>query len=329
MRVCIFGAGAGGGHFAVRLARAGQEVSVVARGANLNAIRTHGLTLKSGGETFNAHPRAAQDATELGRQDVLMVTTKATSLWDIAPSIAPLVGPETIVIFCQNGMPWWYPIGLSASRPTPPDLSHFALGKDFLAIVEPDQLCGALVYSANALAEPGVIVNNSPGDNRIELGSVVDCNKFDHLVEMFDQAGIGATWAADIRAATWKKLLANMSGSVLALATGNKSSISRKDEGLGRIYRRLVEEGLATAAAHGYAIDNVDPEAMRQRTLDHKPSLLQDFEHRRPMELHEIVEAPLAFARAANVAAPTMEAVCAIVMRLAIDRGLAPSRALV
>jgi 2-dehydropantoate 2-reductase len=141
------------------------------------------------------------------------------------------------------------------------------------------------------------------------------------LREILERAGILSPDPGDIRAALWTKLLANMSGSALGLATRSTSDGARKDKALSEIYRRIVREGMAVAAAHGYPLA-LDPERMIARLLDHKASLLQDYEQGRPMEIAEIVLAPLAFARAAKIATPTLDTVAAIVTKLAKDRGL-------
>src|SRR5690606_4136841 len=149
MRICIYGAGAGGGHFAVRLAMAGHEVSVIARGKNLEAIQAKGLRLVSGDEEIVAHPVASENPIDLGPQDLVVVTVKATGLGAVAAGLKPLAGPETRILFTQNGMPWWYPLGLDASAPRMPELPSFALAESFLGTVPPEHILGGLIYSAN------------------------------------------------------------------------------------------------------------------------------------------------------------------------------------
>ena len=141
------------------------------------------------------------------------------------------------------------------------------------------------------------------------------------LRETFAQAGILSPDPGDIRAAVWTKLVSNMSGSTIGLATRSTSDGAGKDKALSEIYRRVAREGLSIAAAHGYPLD-LDPDRMLARLLNHKASLLQDYEQGRPMEIAEIVLAPLAFARAAKLATPTLDTVAAIITKLAKDRGL-------
>ncbi|MCX7151497.1 MAG: hypothetical protein NT115_02950 [Proteobacteria bacterium] len=135
----MFGAGAVGGHFAARLAAAGNDVSVVARGANLAALRENGVVLHAGEERIAARVRASERPEELGAQDVILVTLKATSLPSLAAGVAPLLGPATFVVFAQNGVPWWYAQGLSPSRPRPPDLSRLDPGGVLARAIAPEQ----------------------------------------------------------------------------------------------------------------------------------------------------------------------------------------------
>jgi 2-dehydropantoate 2-reductase len=325
LRICIYGAGASGGHFAVRLARAGHDVSVVARGPHLAAIRDGGLRLRTGGEVLSARVAAGEAPGDFGPQDVVIVATKATALPAIAPQIAPLVGDDTLVIFPQNGMTWWYPVGLPASHPVPPAIPIFDLAKPFLAAMRPDQVIGGIIYSANEVEAPGVIKNNSPDHNRLEIAALATNSAHSRdvaaLRETFERAGILSPDPGDIRAALWTKLVNNMSGSAIGLATRSTSDGARKDKAMAEIYRRVVREGLGIAAAHGYTL-GLDPERMLARLLNHKASLLQDYEQGRPMEIAEIVLAPLAFARAAGLATPSLDTLAAIVTKLAKDRGL-------
>jgi len=325
LRICVVGAGGTGGHFAVKLSRGGHDVSVVARGAHLAAIQRAGLSLREAGATVTAPVRASADGAELGPQDVVLVTVKATGQAGIAGILGPLIAPETLVVFPQNGMPWWYAEALPAHLPMPPQIPIFRLRETFMRLMQPAQLIGGSIYSANELAEPGVIQNNSPGRNLLTLGLLAPGREtaLDALRGAFEAVAIGSPPVADIRRIVWSKLLVNMSGSTVAVATENMSSICRTDPALAEIYKRVVREGLNIARAHGYALDDtVDADKLLARLVDHKPSLLQDYEQRRPMEVAEIIEAPIAFARAQNVPTPTLDTLAAIVGRRARDRGL-------
>jgi len=321
----VVGAGGTSGHFAVKLASSGQDVSVIARGTHLAAIKADGLTLQEGEQTQTARLRASDKPEEFGPQDFVLVTVKATGLAAIAGSLAPLLGPRTLVAFPQNGMSWWYPLCLPSHLPTPPDLPIFARAHDFLSIMATPQIAGGSIYSANELLHPGIIRNNSPGRNGLTLGLVAP--GFEAVLEevqtALELAGIASPKVADIRRVIWSKLLVNMSGSAIALATENKASICREDAALAEIYLRVLNEGLQIAKAHGYALeDSVDGAKLLARVVDHKPSLLQDYEQCRPMEVAEIIQAPAAFARAANLSTPILDTLSAIITRRAKDRAL-------
>lgn len=325
MQFCIYGAGAGGGHFAVKLALAGHDVSLIARGPHLDAIRADGLRMIGGPKELAVNVRATDDPRELGPQEVVIVSTKATALPVVAQQIAPLIGKDTLVIFPQNGMTWWYPIGLGGNLPKPPELPIFELAKPFLAAMRADQVLGGIIYSANELAAPGVIQNNSPDHNRLEFAAIDSraAGRSPAIRRALEEAGIVSPEIADIREAVWVKLLNNMSGSAIALATGGRSDETRADPALAEIYRRVVREGLGIARAHGYPLDQrMDPDRMLARLLHHKPSLLQDYEAGRPMEIGVIVQAPIAFARAAGLETPTLDTLGAIVSKLARAKGL-------
>src|SRR5918996_85858 len=170
MRICIFGAGAVGGHLAAKLAARGHDVSVVARGAHLEAIRDKGITLVHGAETIRGRVRTEAP----GLQDFVFVTLKANALGAFAEHAAPLLGPDTGVVFAQNGIPWWYAIGLSPTRPRPPDLSFLDRDGALAHAVPSRNIIGGVVYSANELREPGVVVNNVPGNNMLVVGHADD-----------------------------------------------------------------------------------------------------------------------------------------------------------
>ncbi len=325
MRICVFGAGATGGHFAVRLARAGHDVSVVARGPHLQAILAEGLTMKTGDEEIRAPVTASEDPAQLGPQDAVIVGVKATGLEAVADSLVPLLTPETRVVFPQNGMTWWYPVGLDESLPAPPDLPVFRLRERFLCNMTPEQVVGGIIWSANEIERPGVILNNTPHRNDLWIQSIVDPGDapVEALRAALVEAGIGSVPPRDIRETLWRKLLLNMSGSTLALATGTLSSEVRGDARLAELYRRVMGEGLQICRAHGYPLDSeVDADSVLAAMPRHKPSLLQDYEQHRPMEIGEIVLAPQAFARTAGIETPSLDAVAAIAARLASDRGL-------
>lgn len=322
MKVAVVGTGSIGGHLAVRLADAGADVTAVARGATLAAIRERGLVLEAAGvETrvaVAAVDASADGTASAGPQDVVFVTVKATALASIADAVRPLVGASTRVVFAQNGMTWWYPLGLPAGHPPLPELPPFALA-DAFAFLAPGQVVGAVVYSANEVLAPGHVRNNSAGRNIVEVASLVDRDDpaVAALRRRLVSARIDSPPVDDLRASLWKKLIGNASASPISVATGNPSSIV-DDPRMRELFERIVAELLATARAYGYDVaSSFDLDRWTRNRSAHKPSMLQDYEAGRPLELDAIVLAPGRLARHAGVPTPSLDAVAAIVAQLA------------
>ena len=324
MRICIFGLGAVGGHLAARLAAAGHQVSAVARGAVLAALRREGIALRSGAETAHGRVAASERPDELGPQDVVISTLKANALAGLAAGVAPLLGPETLVVFAQNGVPWWYGQGIGPSRPAPPPLPRLDPDGALARAVRPDRVVGAVIHSSNEMVAPGVVVNDSPGRNSLLIGAPGDRAdpRIAALRDALAAAGIASPPVADIRQAIWRKLVINMTLSILCLLTGRRATIVRDDPRLGALFVDLAGEAKAIAAAHGIDVADFDPEAFRAQAPDHLPSVRQDYERGRPLELDALLLAPLAFGHAAGLATPSLDAIAALAVRQGIDKGL-------
>ena len=326
MRICIFGAGAVGGHIAAKLAAAGHDVSAVARGPNLAALKAGGIALREGERTFTGRVRASDNAAQLGEQDVVFVTTKATALAAFAEAAAPLSDANTTFVFVQNGIPWWYAQGLSAERPKPPDLSRLDPGGALARAIPPASVIGAVVYSSNSVTAPGQIENFSEGRNMLVVGETDDRQtpRIAELRGLLSSAGLFSPPATDIRQAVWDKLQLNF-GSTLCVPLGLPLSALVNDPALRAARDRLIAEGRAIARAHGVSMEEVPQRQGGKQTAgatSHKPSMLQDYELGRPMEVEAILALPCAFARAAGVAVPTLDAVHAVTARLAARKGL-------
>lgn len=325
MKICVYGAGAIGGNFAARLSAAGNDVSVVARGAHLEAIRTRGLTLLTGDRKIVAQVRASDRPADLGPQDVVISTLKASSLGNLAADITPLLGPGTPVVFAQNGIPWWYGRGLAKERPKAPDLSRLDPGGALAKAVGFDRALGGVITTSNHVVEPGVVHNISPERNVLWVGEIDDRQtpRLEQLRTTLIAAGISSPATTDIRYDIWHKLMANLTGSTMCMILGQAVPILATPL-LNRMVRRAHAEALAVAAAHGVTLDD-DPETRygpKRVYPDHRPSILQDYELGRPMEVEAIVRAPVAFARSAGVDTPTLDAIEAICVSLAEAKGL-------
>ncbi|HTR88193.1 MAG TPA: 2-dehydropantoate 2-reductase [Reyranella sp.] len=325
MRICVFGAGAIGGNFAARLADSGNDVSVVVRGPHLEAIRAKGLTLIAGDKKIVAKVTASDNPADLGPQDAVISTLKATGLPALAESVGPLLGPDTPVVFAQNGIPWWYGHGLSKSRPAAPDLSRLDPGGALEKAVGLHRTLGGAITSPNHVAEPGVIINEQPDRNTLWVAEIDDrqSQRVGALRAALKGAGIGSPDTTDIRYDIWHKLMANLTGSAVALILGQPSTI-QKTPMVNVICRRAHAEALAVAKAHGIVLDD-SPDVRygpKRVYFDHRPSILQDYDLGRPMEIESIVRSPVAFARSARIETPTLDAIEAFATTLAATKGL-------
>lgn len=323
MRICIFGAGAVGSHFAVRLALAGHDVSCVMRGPHLEAVKTNGLTLRVGDAEFKAGVKASDDPAALGPQDVVISTLKATGVAALAIGLKPLLRDDTAVVFAQNGIPWWYDIGLSADHPPPPDLGFLDPGARLRSAVARERIIGGVIFSSNEVIAPGVVANLSPERNMLLIGECDDrsSERIARLRAAFEGASITSAPVTRIRETIWTKLLTNMSMSVLCLLTGLTARGVRDDPALQEVIPRLLEEANAVAQS---CFPGVKRLTRSGPAPDHKPSILQDYELGRAMEIDVLVRAPAAFARAADLPTPMLDLMAALAIRLARDKGLYP-----
>ncbi|HET7365954.1 MAG TPA: 2-dehydropantoate 2-reductase [Burkholderiales bacterium] len=317
MKLCIFGAGAVGGHIAAKLAAAGHEVSVVARGAHLEAMRRDGIRLLHGERTIVGRVRTAAHARELGTQDAVFVTLKANLLGAFAEHCAPLLGRGTAVVFVQNGIPWWYDEQLVRLDPD----------RALARALERSRIIGAVAYSANEIVAPGVIENHVPGNNMLVIGR--PDREETPLVRALRDALAAADMASpaveDIRQSIWAKLTQNLWTSTLCTLTQLTVRQVQDDRDLAPIAQSAREEAAAIARALGVAIERAPrrPSGKTSSGAAHKPSMLQDYERGRPMEIEAQLNAPLDLARAAKVHTPTLDVLVPLVGAKAAAKGLA------
>ena len=322
MRICIYGAGAVGANLAVRMHLAGHDVSIIARGEHLAAIRANGITVRAGDQVLTAKLRATSKPAELGPQDAVISTLKATALHALASDAMPLLGTDTPIVFALNGIPWWYGHGLSPSRIAPTDLSRLDPGGVLARSIGLPRVMGAVVYSANEVVDPGVVVNRSFPSNGITIAEIDDRTtaRVTDLRAALTACGFRSVPSSDIRKEIWVKLIVNLAASTLALVLEQPES-KLNEPPMPEIFSRLWREARALAEAICGPLD-LPAEAPPPPAMKHKPSLLQDYERHRPMEIDGLIAIPLAFARAAGMATPTLDAVAAIAIRRAADRGL-------
>jgi len=325
MKVCIFGAGAIGGHLAGRLAKGGADLSVVARGANLAAMRANGLMVRAADGDMHLHPRLAEDPAALGPQDAVIVCTKVPALGAVARAIAPLLGPDTPVAFVTNGIPWWY----YASHGGPEDgqrVPEADPGDVVWNTIGPARAIGGVIYSACAQPEPGVVQVVS-GTSKLLLGEP-DGTRSDRavaLAALFKAGGLPCSVSEKIRVEVWAKLLNNLASGPLCTLNRRTMRDTLADPVLRGAATRLVEEGLAIAHAMGQPVPGGAPERIDMASqIHHKPSILQDLEAGRPMEVDALFQVPLRLARERGVPAPMLALTVALMTQAAEGAGLLP-----
>jgi 2-dehydropantoate 2-reductase len=225
------------------------------------------------------------------------------------------------VVFAQNGVPWWYDIGLSAKHRPVPDLAFLDPGGRLRAAIPKERIVGGVVFSSNEIIVPGVAANLSPERNRLLIGECDDrpSERIARLRAVLNEAAIESPELTEIRETIWSKLLTNMSMSVLCLLTGQTARAVRDDPALADVVPRLLDEANSVA-------QSCFPEVKRVTRTgpapDHKPSILQDYELGRAMEIDVLVRAPAAFARAAGLSTPMLDLMAALAIRQARDKGL-------
>jgi 2-dehydropantoate 2-reductase len=323
MKICIYGAGAIGGHLAGRLAKGGAEVSVVARGAQLAAIRERGLRVLAADGDIHVHPRAESDPAALGPQDAVVVCTKVPALGSVARAIGPLLGPDTSVAFVTNGIPWWYfhaHGGVEEGRRVP----EADPGNVVWDAIGPARAIGGVIYSACSVPEPGVIEVTSRG-SKLLLGEP-DGSRSDRAVALataFKKGGLPCSVSADIRTDVWAKLINNLSNGPICVLTRRHMQDTFRDAAVREAAMAVVREGLAIAAAMGRQVGGPPEERITlSAEIPHKPSILQDLEAGRPMEVDALFQVPLRLAREKGVPAPMLGLMVAMVAQVAEAAGL-------
>jgi 2-dehydropantoate 2-reductase len=315
MRVCIVGAGSVGGVIAAYLARAGHEVSVVARGPHLAAIAAKGLTLVRSEERFTARCRAADDPAAFGAQDAVFIALKAPSVGPMLPRLRPLVGPDTTVVPALNGIPWWY-FHKERGRFDGTAVECVDPGGAMLKALDPARILGCVVYVAAEVAEPGLVRQTTPAAG-FTLGEPdgTASPRAAALARAMTDAGMKTAVTADIREAIWTKLLGNVSfNPVAALALMRVDQVFAHGPLLALV-RGVMAEAMAAGRAYGIAFSiGLDQRLEMARGLGRgRPSMLQDVERGRPMEVEAIVGAVAELGRRAGVATPAVDAVYALI----------------
>jgi len=323
MRICVVGAGAVGGMTGAWFAKAGHEVSLVARDAHLEAIRRRGLTLISGGKP-EVHPvRASSEPTDFGVQDAVFVCLKTYSIAAMLPRLKSLVGPDTTVIPAINGLPWWY-FHKEGGRFDGQPVACLDRDGRMLSAIDPKHILGCVVHAAAQVTAPGV-VNHTAG--RLFILGEPDrsvSERAEGLAAAMNAAGFEARLTADIRVEIWTKLIGNLSyNPVAALALARMHEINGNDALLALI-RAMMQEAMRVAEDYGVRVPMTIDEriGVARKLAGAKISMHQDVEKRRPLETDAIVGAVVELARKAGIATPMIDAVHALIAERAkhLDR---------
>jgi len=323
MRVTVFGAGAIGGYLAAKLAVTGSvDLSIVARGAHLEAIKADGLRLIEGGKETVAQVRAASRAEELGVQDYVVLALKAHSLAPALGGIAPLLGEGTAVVTMQNGVPWWY-FHKAGSALEGTRLNAVDPGGAIWERIGPERVIGSVVYPAVEVDAPGLIRHVE--GTRFSLGepSGEKSERATALAREMVKAGLQAPVREDIRSEIWVKLWGNLSFNPISALTGSTLAAIVADEGTRAVARAMMLEAQAIGESLGVRfLIPVDRRIKGAGDVgEHKTSMLQDLERGRPMEIDALVTAVQELGRLTGQPTPTIDSVLALVRRLAIERG--------
>ncbi|MGA8213574.1 MAG: 2-dehydropantoate 2-reductase [Candidatus Sulfotelmatobacter sp.] len=292
MKFLIAGAGAIGAYIGARMAQAGFDVTLFARGPHLRAMQERGVQVKSGEGDFVARPAIAGSLEEIGPVDVVFLGVKAHALPQLAPHLKPVLGPDTTVVSTQNGIPWWYFQGFGGEWEGI-HLERVDPGGVISAAIDAQRVVGSIVYFATEIAAPGVIQHIE--GNRISLGEP-DGTRSDRcrrIAEALIASGLRCPVTTRIRHEIWVKVLGNASFNPVSALTRATLAQMVRDPGVSSVIRNIMQE--VEAVSHKLGMDlpvSIDQRmAGAEKVGEHKTSMLQDLEAGRPMELEALVGA--------------------------------------
>ncbi len=323
MKIGIVGAGAIGGVLGVALAQVPDaDVSVLARGATLDALKTHGWRLTFGGETRTSAVRADEQPAVLGVQDVVIVAVKGQALPGLAPSLAPMVGPDTIVLPAMNGVPWWFCDNLEAFHGQP--LESVDPGGKIAAAIPFRHVVGCVVHASASTSEPGV-VNHKMGRGLI-IGEPAGGTsaRVDLLADVLRAAGFDVSVSANVRQDIWYKLWGNLTMNPVSAMTGATIDRLLGDPLVREFCSAAMREAARLGERIGCVIDQSpeDRHAVTAKLGAFKTSMLRDAEAGRAIELDAIVGAAHEISRRLRVSTPNIDALFGLTRLFGQSRGL-------
>ena len=322
MKICVVGAGAIGGLLAVKLANAGEDVMVIDQGAHLEAIQRNGLKLiMSDGSEHHAGLDAQGEMDGAGEQDLIILAVKAHVLPVVAPGVRTMVGPDTMIVPVQNGLPWWY-FEKHGGEFEGHRLQSVDPDGILAESIDVDHIVGTVTFPAGEIAAPGV-VRHTEG-NRFPIGEL-DGSRSDRaqlLVDLLTRAGFKSFVIEDIRAEMWLKLWGNLSFNPISALT-RATLVDICQYPLTRqLARSLMEEAREVAGRLGITFRlGIDRRiAGAERVGAHKTSMLQDVEAGRSLEIDAIIGVVGELGRLVDVPTPSVDAIQALVGLL--DKGV-------
>jgi 2-dehydropantoate 2-reductase len=328
MKICVVGAGAIGGFIGTKLALAGaHEVSALARGATLTALRQHGWRLRQGGALHSAAARAAASAAELGAQDLVVIAVKGPSLPEVAPAIVPLLARHTLVLPAMNGVPWWFGRGVAALEGQP--LASVDPGGAVGAALRFEQVIGCVVHASTWTSEPGLVEHNMGQGLIIGEPAGGTSARVTALADALRGAGFDVTASPNVRRDIWYKLWGNMTINPVAAITGAPTDRVLADPLVLAFCSAAMREAAAVGAQIGCAIDQQpeDRHAITRKLGSFRPSMLQDAEAGRTLELDALVGVVREIAQRVGVTTPNIDTLLGLTRLFARTHGLYPPAA--
>ena len=322
--VCIVGAGAIGGWLGAGLARAGCDVSFLARGATLAALQTQGLKLQSGSQPEQTHlVRASNNAAELGVQDLVIIAVKAPALREVTQQIAPLLGKNTVVLTAMNGVPWWFLQGFGGSL-AGQSLNSVDAAGDIAAAIPAAHIIGGVVHASCSVASPGVIRHAFGKKMIVGEPSGQITPRVAALAALLEKAGFEAPIAEQIQRDIWFKLWGNMTMNPVSAITGATSSQVLDDDLVRGFCSHVMLEAKDIGARLGIPIDQQpeDRHAVTRKLGSFKTSMLQDVEAGKTVELDALVGAVKELGQLTQVATPYTDALLGLARLHARVHGL-------
>ena len=323
MKICVYGAGAVGGHIAGRLAAAGQtEISLIARGEQLAAIRQNGLRVETREGTVVSRPVATDRPADLGPQDIVIVAVKAPALPGIAEHIGSLLHKDSLVLFVMNGIPWWYfsSQGDALDGTRLPRLDPEGALWDHIG---PERAVGGVAYTACSVIAPGVIRAEN-ARNRLIIGRPdgKPDPRLDALATLLNPSGLEVSVTPKIRDAIWAKLVMNLIGGSLAALTASPMKDVLNKPAIAGTAKAMADEGVAIARALGCDPGDPDEGLAKLATSSHLQSIAQDLLAGRSMEIDGLFRVPLDLAELAQVPTPNLDLVIELATQRARSAGL-------